>query len=140
MSRTRSFLARPHAVIGAFLALAVLAVVAFALLAGGGTKNATAATERSTTTGPATTGTSLPREVGETLALIRAGGPFPYRRDGVVFENREGRLPRKARGYYHEYTVPTPGSHDRGARRIITGTVEEFWYTPDHYRTFRRLT
>lgn len=83
----------------------------------------------------------LPKEGREVLALIRAGGPFRYERDGVVFGNFEKRLPRQARGYYREYTVPTPGARNRGARRIVAGgqppTV--FYYTDDHYETFRRI-
>jgi len=82
---------------------------------------------------------SLPPEARQTIALIKAGGPFPYSRDGVVFNNREGQLPKKARGYYHEYTVKTPGARDRGARRIITGRDAELYYTDDHYRTFKRV-
>ncbi len=81
----------------------------------------------------------LPQEAYATLALIRAGGPFAHKRDGIVFGNREGRLPKKSRGYYHEYTVPTPGSRDRGARRIVSGRAGEFYYTVDHYRSFRRI-
>jgi guanyl-specific ribonuclease Sa len=83
----------------------------------------------------------LPPEARETLRLIDAGGPFPYRRDGVVFQNRERRLPEQARGYYREYTVPTPGSKDRGARRIIAGDkpATVFYYTGDHYRTFSKI-
>jgi len=82
---------------------------------------------------------SLPPEARQTIALIKAGGPFPYSRDGVVFNNREVQLPRKARGYYHEYTVKTPGARDRGARRIIIGRDGELFYTDDHYRTFKRV-
>jgi ribonuclease T1 len=81
----------------------------------------------------------LPREARQTLELIKHGGPFPYRRDGIVFGNFERRLPLKNRGYYHEYTVPTPGARDRGARRIITGAPGEYYYTDDHYETFRRI-
>ncbi len=81
----------------------------------------------------------LPIEAVQTLDLIKRGGPFPYRRDGTVFQNREGRLPAKQRGYYREYTVPTPGSKDRGARRIVAGAQAEYYYTFDHYRTFRRI-
>jgi ribonuclease T1 len=73
------------------------------------------------------------------LELIAHGGPFPYRQDGVVFQNREGRLPAQGRGYYHEYTVPTPGASNRGARRIITGSHGEKYYTRDHYRMFVRI-
>jgi ribonuclease T1 len=81
----------------------------------------------------------LPREARETLALIKQGGPFPYKRDGGVFGNRERRLPVRPSGYYREYTVPTPGARDRGARRIVAGTPGEFYYTDDHYSTFRRI-
>ena len=81
----------------------------------------------------------LPREARETLALIKQGGPFPYKRDGVIFGNRERRLPARPSGYYREYTVPTPGARDRGARRIVAGTPDEFYYTNDHYNTFRRI-
>ena len=82
---------------------------------------------------------ALPPEARETLALIRTGGPFPYARDGAVFSNREGHLPRRERGYYHEYTVPTPGRRDRGGRRIVAGRDGEFYYSDDHYRSFRRI-
>lgn len=84
---------------------------------------------------------ALPAEALETLRLIRAGGPYPYDRDGVVFGNFEGRLPKQRRGYYHEYTVPTPGLSHRGARRIVAGgdPPREFWYTDDHYESFRRI-
>lgn len=75
-------------------------------------------------------------EVNRTLDLIEHNGPFPFRQDGVVFQNRENRLPLHERGYYHEYTVITPGLTHRGARRIITGTYPEIWYTNDHYRSF----
>jgi ribonuclease T1 len=83
----------------------------------------------------------LPVEAQTTLDLIDRGGPFPYRRDGIVFNNFEKRLPPEPRGYYHEYTVPTPGSKDRGARRIITGGTPPivFYYTDDHYRSFARI-
>ena len=81
----------------------------------------------------------LPAEARETLALIQAGGPFPYARDGVVFGNREGLLPKQPRGYYREYTVRTPGARDRGPRRIVAGKRGEYYYTEDHYRTFRRI-
>ena len=82
---------------------------------------------------------SLPAQANDTVHLIEAGGPFPYPQDGVVFNNAERRLPDEPRGYYREYTVPTPGSADRGARRIITGKNGEYYYTPDHYETFRRV-
>lgn len=79
----------------------------------------------------------LPPEARHVLQLIGEGGPFPYSQDGVVFENREKLLPKKTSGYYHEYTVPTPGSDDRGARRIVTGEGGERYYTDDHYASFR---
>lgn len=81
----------------------------------------------------------LPPEARQTLALIKAGGPFPYARDGATFHNREGLLPARGRGYYREYTVRTPGARDRGARRIVVGRDGEYYYTHDHYRTFRRI-
>jgi ribonuclease T1 len=83
----------------------------------------------------------LPPEALATLKLIQQGGPFPYRKDGTVFQNRESRLPARPRGYYREYTVRTPGSPDRGARRIIAGgdPPRAFYYTPDHYRSFRPI-
>lgn len=82
---------------------------------------------------------ALPPEAGETLALIKAGGPFPYARDGAVFRNREGLLPARPGGYYREYTVRTPGARDRGARRIVAGRGGEYYYTHDHYRSFTRI-
>jgi ribonuclease T1 len=81
----------------------------------------------------------LPPEARQTLLRIKQGGPFPFRRDGSIFSNREGRLPRQGRGYYREYAVITPGSRDRGARRIIAGRAGDYWYTADHYRSFRRI-
>ncbi|MFJ9903091.1 ribonuclease domain-containing protein [Streptomyces sp. NPDC101152] len=100
----------------------------------------TSAAHPSSTDGPATVRVSqLPAEARQTLALIDKGGPFPYARDGVVFGNFEGLLPKHQRGYYHEYTVPTPGSRDRGARRIITGQGGEIYYTDDHYKSFRAV-
>ncbi|MFJ9136987.1 ribonuclease domain-containing protein [Streptomyces sp. NPDC102256] len=80
---------------------------------------------------------ALPSQAHDTLDLIDAGGPFPYSQDGVVFQNREGVLPSQSSGYYHEYTVITPGSSTRGARRIVTGEeTQEDYYTADHYVTF----
>jgi ribonuclease T1 len=81
----------------------------------------------------------LPPEAHDTLQLIKRGGPFPYPRDGVVFGNYERLLPVKPRGYYHEYTVKTPGVRNRGARRIVCGIVPECYYTGDHYRSFQRI-
>jgi ribonuclease T1 len=81
----------------------------------------------------------LPVEARATIALIKAGGPYPYSQDGRTFHNREKRLPLQERGYYREYTVKTPGARDRGARRIVAGRGGEFYYTDDHYRSFRRI-
>ncbi len=81
----------------------------------------------------------LPPEARQTLARIRQGGPFPYAKDGAVFHNREGLLPARPRGYYREYTVPTPGARHRGARRIVAGRDGDLWYTDDHYRSFQRI-
>ena len=87
--------------------------------------------------------TELPKEAQTTLKLIKQGGPFPYEKDGVVFGNYESRLPKKKRGYYHEYTVKTPRARNRGMRRIIAGanpqTSGEYYYTEDHYESFRRI-
>ena len=78
----------------------------------------------------------LPPEAAETMELIEADGPFPYDRDGITFQNREGLLPDQPRGYYREYTVPTPGERDRGARRIVAGEQGEYYWTADHYESF----
>ncbi|MEW2514214.1 ribonuclease domain-containing protein [Streptomyces sp. NPDC046870] len=79
----------------------------------------------------------LPAQAHDTLGLIERGGPFPYAQDGIVFQNRERVLPGRPSGYYHEYTVITPGSPTRGARRIVTGDEDrEDYYTSDHYATF----
>lgn len=83
---------------------------------------------------------ALPSQAYDTLDLIESGGPFPYSQDGVVFQNREGVLPAQSTGYYHEYTVITPGSSTRGARRIVTGEeYQEDYYTSDHYVTFKLI-
>ena len=86
----------------------------------------------------------LPPQARQTEQLIRAGGPFPYARDGTVFGNRERLLPRQARGFYREYTVKTPGVRDRGARRIVCGgraasAPQTCYYSADHYASFRRI-
>jgi ribonuclease T1 len=81
----------------------------------------------------------LPPEARQALTLIEKNGPFSYERDGAVFGNREGLLPKRERGYYREYTVKTPHAQDRGARRIVAGRAGELYYTDDHYRSFRRI-
>ena len=87
---------------------------------------------------------ALPRETQTTHRLVLAGGPFPNDQDGIVFGNRERILPRKTRGYYHEYTVATPGARNRGARRLVCGgnpptTPDVCYYTADHYNSFKRV-
>jgi ribonuclease T1 len=86
---------------------------------------------------------ALPQDARDTLARIHAGGPFPYERDGVVVGHRERLLPPQPRGYYHEYTVATPGARGRGARRIVCGRhaaeLSECYYSDDHYRSFRKI-
>ncbi|MGW3265131.1 ribonuclease domain-containing protein [Streptomyces sp. NPDC001056] len=131
--------------------LAGLLVVLAVLLAGcaSGTATGTGARTASPTATVAIPGwargmatvpeSRLPAEARRTLALIDRGGPYPYARDGIVFGNFERHLPKHQRGYYHEYTVRTPGSRDRGARRIITGQGGEFYYTDDHYNSFRAV-
>lgn len=85
----------------------------------------------------------LPREAQATLRLIKQGGPFPHDKDGVVFGNYERLLPKQKRGYYREFTVKTPGARNRGARRIVaggeSGAPREYFYTDDHYASFRRI-
>ncbi|MEU1528799.1 ribonuclease [Streptomyces fagopyri] len=83
---------------------------------------------------------ALPSQAHDTLDLIASGGPFPYSQDGVVFQNREGVLPAQSASYYHEYTVITPGSSTRGAKRVVTGKkTREDYYTSDHYVTFKLI-
>jgi len=81
----------------------------------------------------------LPAEARRTLRLIDDGGPFPYAKDGSVFGNFEGELPKQRRGHYREYTVRTPGERDRGARRIVSGSSGETYYTDDHYASFKAV-
>jgi len=105
----------------------------------------TAANAKGSPEGPASLAlVALPVEAQQTQRLIHAGGPFPYDKDGMVFGNRERQLPRQGRGFYREYTVPTPGSRDRGARRIVCGgpeprRPESCYYTADHYASFKRI-
>jgi len=81
----------------------------------------------------------LPQEARQTLTLIKQNGPFQSPQDGKTFGNREKLLPQRPHGYYREYTVKTPGARDRAARRIVAGNGGEFYYTDDHYRSFRRI-
>ncbi|GAA3274588.1 ribonuclease domain-containing protein [Paenarthrobacter aurescens] len=146
----------------AFAALVIAVVVLVVAMVGGGSLTAQTTTPEagSTSTSPAARSTAaantaaassaianpstlpainasqLPKEARQTLALIAQGGPYPYERDGVNFGNFEGLLPKKSGGFYKEYTVPTPGEPDRGARRIIVGKDSAKYYTPDHYESF----
>ena len=118
--------------------IAVVALLGFALVAAPSANARENAADRSEVALA-----NLPAEARDVLLLIRAGGPFPYERDGVTFGNRERLLPAQRRGYYHEYTVTTPGAKNRGARRIICGgsrrTPDVCYYTDDHYASFRRI-
>jgi ribonuclease T1 len=126
---------------------ALVAVVALVVIVGGWALLRTNSSESSDPAAPAAgvptcSLATLPREAGDTVRVIHAGGPFPFpRNDGVVFGNREGHLPDQTRGYYHEYTVVTPGASNRSTRRIITGGTPltkppQYFYTADHYDSF----
>lgn len=121
------------------------ALGAVVVLAGGvGLPEARARTPESPAAVAAVALADLPPQARATHRLILQGGPFPYRKDGTVFFNRERRLPPKPRGHYREYTVETPGSRDRGARRIVCGgdppeRPDVCYYTADHYASFRRI-
>jgi ribonuclease T1 len=88
---------------------------------------------------PAVPAADLPDEARDTLVLIDRGGPYPYAKDGSVFGNIERLLPARPRGYHREYTVPTPSSRDRGARRLVAGAEGDVYWTDDHYETFRQV-
>lgn len=94
---------------------------------------------RATTDLPTVVVAELPAQAVATLRLIKDGGPFPYPQDGAIFQNREGELPDQPSGFYHEFTVPTPGSPDRGPRRIVSGADGALFWTTDHYRSFREI-
>jgi ribonuclease T1 len=120
--------------------LIALIVLVVALAVGYGVRALRSDHDASPAPTPTVAVTTLPPQVATTIDLIKAGGPFPYpRNDGVVFHNAEHRLPSEPDGYYHEYTVPTPGASTRGARRIITGRAGQFWYTGNHYDSFVRV-
>jgi ribonuclease T1 len=126
--------------------LLALIVLVVALVVGYSIRAATSHDSHSHTPSPGPTRTSevslsaLPAQAAQTVRLIKTGGPFPYpRNDGVVFHNNEHELPSEGDGYYREYTVPTPGSADRGARRIITGRGGQYYYTGNHYDSFVRV-
>ncbi|HET7096997.1 MAG TPA: ribonuclease [Casimicrobiaceae bacterium] len=121
--------------------VAVAFAMALALAVAGGAPLAIART--SSVPLPEIALADLPKEAKELRAQIDKGGPFHYDRDGVVFGNREHILPAKPRGYYHEYTVRTPGARDRGARRMVCGGPKTMpdvcYYSDDHYQSFRRI-
>ena len=139
---------RQKRVVALLMAVFLVVPLIGGLLAVTGTSDDTALQQSAdTTTGtlprvsdlPTVTLSELPTEAQQTLLLITQDGPFPYDRDGAVFQNREGILPDQPEGFYHEYTVPTPGSEDRGARRIVVGGSSQFFYTDDHYESFREV-
>jgi guanyl-specific ribonuclease Sa len=150
VSRRRS----RQSVIAVMAVLAVAAILLFGgLLGGSGSSSSTTHPTASATPGAPSVGVSLPSGVSacalaglssqakDTVTEIFDGGPFPYRQDGVIFDNRERRLPGEPHGYYHEYTVRTPGSADRGTRRVIAGGTtptapEVLYYTGNHYASF----
>ena len=120
-------------------ALMPLVAVFIALVCVAASAAAPRATDTSLQQLPVVRLADLPYEARQTVRLIGKGGPFPYERDGVVFGNFEQLLPRRERGYYREYTVPTPALNHRGARRMVVGRGGELYYTDDHYRTFRQV-
>lgn len=133
---------------GLLAGVLVVALAVWLALAGGGGAPGAAEQEGTSSQSSGTTGPSglptvpveeLPPEGRETLDLVDAGGPFPYRQDGATFYNREGLLPQQRRGYYREYTVETPGSDDRGARRVVVGEGGDRYWTEDHYRSFEEI-
>lgn len=140
----------PRAAVGVLAALVACLLLSLSGCSGGGGGKGSAKTAHGAPSASATAPDwaegmatvpvgRLPEQARDTLRLIDAHGPFPYPKDGTVFGNHERQLPRQKRGYYHEYTVRTPGSKDRGARRIVTGDRHETYYTEDHYRTFKAV-
>ncbi|HVX44455.1 MAG TPA: ribonuclease domain-containing protein [Mycobacteriales bacterium] len=132
----------PNGVLSAVLRVRrpLLALIALVVLLGGGYLVKSAGSDSDSPPAIRTVAlSSLPPQVKETIERIEENSPPHYRHDGEVFENREHRLPAKNRGYYHAYTVPTPGEDDRGARRLITGSARELYYTKDHYASFVRI-
>lgn len=121
----------------------IVVLLAALVVAGGGDSTAPVAPISAEPVGTPNIATiaasALPKQGHDTLALIAAGGPFPYKQDDGLFANREGRLPKQSRTYYREYTVKTPGAGNRGARRIVTGSRGERYYSADHYETFHRI-
>jgi ribonuclease T1 len=138
----RSRLRRTRRPLVALLALVVALVVGYTVKAADShdPSPAPSGSVSAAARGRAVALSTLPPQVSATVRLVRSRGPYPFpRNDGVVFHNFEHVLPREPDGWYHEYTVPTPGSDDRGARRLITGRDGAFFYTDDHYETFHRV-
>lgn len=138
LSRSSGFSGLPG-----FRRVMAAALMAVAALAPTGVQARTSQTDDTGASVGSISVNELPREAVNTLSLIAAGGPFPYEKDGVVFGNFERILPPHRRGYYHEYTVPTPGAHNRGAQRIVCGgsrkRTDNCYYSDDHYASFRRI-
>jgi ribonuclease T1 len=128
MMRTR----RPLLVLIAIIALLVIGYVVKEVDGGSGSGGSAAGSKQIAES-------TLPTQARQTIKAIQTGGPFPYSQDGTVFRNAQHLLPAESSGYYHEYTVPTPGAATRGTRRIITGKNNEFYYTSDHYASFHRV-
>jgi ribonuclease T1 len=124
-------------------AAAVALLVALTLLAGCGDGDENSTPQTLAATGASTTEAVSAGEeagaIGAVLTAIDQGDPLPYDEDGSTFQNREGLLPDQPLGYYREYTVETPGSPDRGARRLVIGNGGEVYYTFDHYASFERI-
>jgi len=139
---TRCFGSGLAGLVGVQRAVSVVLMAAAALAAGSVQARTSQSDDAGTSIGSISVN-ELPREAVNTLSLIAAGGPFPYEKDGVVFGNFERILPPHRRGYYHEYTVPTPNAHNRGARRIVCGgprkQTDNCYYSDDHYASFRRI-
>lgn len=128
----------------ALVALLVVVALGYAVQAavnhGSGSGSPAVSSTAGSRSGPRTVDQArLPAQARHTIALIDRGGPYPYSRDGIIFRNDERTLPAHEAGWYHEYTVPTPGESDRGARRIITGHDGSVFYTADHYASFVRV-
>jgi ribonuclease T1 len=120
--------------------VALIGVVGVAQLVAPAADRAPASASATPSSGlPTVAVAALPPEARAVLALIDKGGPFEYRQDGTVFSNVEGLLPARPAGYYHEYTVVTPGSPDRGTRRLVVGRDGDVYYTSDHYASFRQV-
>lgn len=129
---------RPLLALVVLILLLVVGYAGKAITSHDGSSGAPKATSSSAVAGSVPLST-LPREVTTTVRLILKKGPYPFKHDGIVYQNLERQLPPEPKGYYHEYTVVTPGSTDRGERRVVTGQGGEFYYTANHYASFVRF-